>query len=189
MNTKSTLFNFSKSNRMKRNFYFLVSLLLLTQLPLSGQPPCNPADGNMVTQNCARIIVRNLNVACNTTVPNFLAGATSDCDTLTPGIQPRWKTVTGAGWTAAPLIQVPAAGTIINLPKDAICPTQTMSVTIIGVFTNDNGTPGDPTDDIVCQIDMPDFFNVQDVIAPTLNLPATVNVNADVNTSSNAAME
>ncbi|MBL0236830.1 MAG: hypothetical protein IPQ02_09520 [Saprospiraceae bacterium] len=54
----------------------------------------------------------------------------------------RWKTVTGAGWTAAPLIQVPAAGTLINLPKDAICPTQTMSVTIMVYLPIDNGTPG-----------------------------------------------
>jgi len=162
MYTKSTLFTFSKSNRMKRHFYLLASILIFACVSVSGQPPCPPGSGNTLNQGNNNPINRNLNVACNTTVPNLIA-------------LHAWTATAGMGYTFTSLIQSPAAGTPVNLPKSGVCPNGPRTVMIIALFTDGMGN--------VCQVVMNDVFTVTDAIAPVINLPATVNVFVDGNCS------
>ena len=101
MNTKLTHFSLFNSNRMKRYFYLLASILIFACVSVSGQPPCPPGSGNTLNQGNNNPINRNLNVACNTTVPNLIA-------------LHAWTATAGMGYTFTSLIQSPAAGTCIS---------------------------------------------------------------------------
>ncbi len=128
-------------------------------------PQCAPATGNTLTQTSFGLVVGNLNSGC------AIASV--------PDLRGRWTAVPGPGYMLVSVLQAPAPGTMITVPKGSTCPNATVPINIVAVFFY-IGDPFSAPDDLLCSRLGVDAFNIQDISPPTIVTPKslTLDVNA-----------
>jgi hypothetical protein len=137
-------------------------MLVLGSLNLSysqGVPECDPGTGNTLVQTTFGVVVGNLNSGC------AIASV--------PDLRGRWTATPGPGYMLVSVLQAPAPGTMITVPKGSTCPNATVPINIIAVFFY-IGDPFLAPDDLICSKSGLDAFNIQDITGPTIVTPKSL---------------
>ncbi len=151
------------------------SLLLIfgsLNLVQAQVPACAPGTGNMLNQTTFGAVVGNLNAGC--TVVSV------------PDLRPRWTAIPGPNYMVVSVVQAPAPGTMISIPKGSGCPNGTIPINIVAIFFY-IGDPFSAPDDLLCSKLGVDAFTIQDVTAPTIVTPKNITLDVGANCSVTAA--